>query len=75
MPNQHYVMTPEQIEELRQLDLPFCPSAFQYYVKGNFGKYKAYMKLAAFRVFGYDGSNDLEESMRDYWKMLGEYNI
>lgn len=69
MPNQHYVMTSEQIEELRQLDLPFCPSAFQY-VKGNFGKYKAYMKLASFRAFGYDGSDDLEEAVGEHWRNM-----
>lgn len=60
-------MTEEQIQELKELDLPYCPSAFQY-VKGNFGKYKAYMKLRAFRVFGFAGSEWLEEAQGENWR-------
>ena len=60
-------MTEEQIQELKELDLPYCPSAFQY-VKGNFRKYKAYIKLAAFRVFGFAGSEDLETGMGEHWR-------
>ena len=46
-----YVMTDEQMFELREEDLPYCPSAF-ISCKGNFKKYKAYIKLRAFRAFG-----------------------
>lgn len=67
MPDQCYVITLEQLEEIKRLDLPWCPSAFQY-AKGNFRKYKAYMKLPAFRVFGYGGSDDLEDRMGEIWR-------
>jgi hypothetical protein len=60
-------MTEEQIQELKNLDLPYCPSAFDY-VGGKFGKYKAYIKLAAFRVFGFARSAELETSMSKYWR-------
>lgn len=72
MSNQRYVMTLDQIKELQQLDLPLCPSAFQF-VKGNFRKYKAYMKLPAFRIFGYGGSDDLEDRMGDIWLKGDKY--
>ena len=67
MSDQHCVITLEQLEELKQLDLPWCPSAFKY-VEGNFKKYKAYMKLRTFRGFGYGGSDDLEDFMGEYWR-------
>ena len=67
MSDQRYVITLEQLEELKQLDLSWCPSAFQY-TKGNFRKYKTLMKLPAFRVFGYGGSDDLEDSMGEIWR-------
>lgn len=60
-------MTEEQIQELKELDLPYCPSAFNY-VGGNFRKYKAYMKLAAFRTFRFAGSADLEAGMGKHWR-------
>ena len=60
-------MTEEQIQELKSLNLPYCPSAFQY-LKGNFRKYKSYMKLAAFRAFGFAGSEDLEFGMGEHWR-------
>lgn len=67
MSDQHYLMTEEQIQELKDLDLPYCPSAFES-LKGNFPKYKGYMKLRAFRVFGFAGSEELEEAMKDNWR-------
>lgn len=60
-------MTEEQIQELKNLDLPYCPSAFNY-VKGKFGKYRAYMKLAPFRAFHFAGSEDLERAMGPHWR-------
>lgn len=77
MPNQHHLnnlrksclMTTEQLQELRELDLPYCPSAFLY-CKGNFPKYKGYIKLRAFRVFGWNGSADLELGMGETWRKM-----
>ena len=60
-------MTDEQIQELKELDLPYCPSAFDY-VDGKFGKYKAYINLLAFRVFRFAGSADLEARMGEIWR-------
>ena len=68
-----YVMTDEQMFELREEDLPYCPSAF-IYCKGNFKKYKAYIKLRAFRVFGWAGSADLELGMGPSWRKSYDYS-
>lgn len=64
-----YVMTDEQMFELREENLPYCPSAF-IHCEGNFKKYKAIMKLRAFRAFGWDGSADLELGMGKIWREM-----
>lgn len=77
MSNQHHLnpllesclMSFEQLSELKEENLPYCPSAFLY-CKGNFKKYKAYIKLRAFRAFGWDGSADLELGMGETWRKL-----
>lgn len=68
-----YVMTNEQMSELREEDLPYCPSAFIYY-EGNFKKYKAVIKLPAFRAFGWAGSADLELGMGKTWREMYDYS-
>ena len=60
-------MTEEQIQELKELDLPYCPSSFEY-VGGHFKKYKAYMSLLSFRSLGFDGSANLEADLGDFWR-------
>ena len=67
MSDQHYLMTEEQVLELMELDLPFCPTAFQY-CKGRFGLYKNYMRLASFRAFGFKDGALLEADMKKNWK-------
>ena len=77
MPGQHHLnslresclMSREQLSELKEEDLPYCPSAFLY-GKGNFKRYKAYIKLRAFRVFGWNGSADLELGMGETWRKM-----
>lgn len=69
MPDQHYLITEEQLQELKDLDLPYAPSIFNYF-KGNFVKYKARMKLAAYRAFGWEGSQLLEEKQGETWRRL-----
>ena len=66
-------MTAEQMLELQEENLPYCPSAF-IYCKGNFKKYKAYIKLRAFRAFGWDGSADLELGMGEIWREMYDYS-
>lgn len=63
------LMSYKQLSELKEENLPYCPSAFLY-CKGNFKKYKAYIKLRAFRGFGWDGSADLELGMGETWRRL-----
>lgn len=77
MPGQHHLnslrenclMSREQLSELKEEDLPYCPSAFLY-CKGNFKRYKGYIKLRAFRVFGWNGSVDLELGMGETWRKM-----
>ena len=47
--------------------MPMAEAAFNY-VKGKFGKYKAYMKLASFRAFHFAVSEDLERAMGPLWR-------
>lgn len=67
MPDQHYLITDEQLQELKELDLPYAPSIFNYF-KGNFAKYKANMRLAAYKAFGWEGSQLLEELQGEVWR-------
>jgi len=77
VPGQHHLnslresclMSREQLSELKEEDLPYCPSAFLY-CEGNFKRYKAYIKLRAFRVFGWNGSADLELGMGETWRKM-----
>lgn len=66
MSDQHYLMTEEQIQELKTLDLPYCPSVFQQY-RGNFKKYCAYMRLHDLRPYGWEDSEDLELSFQRFY--------
>ena len=69
MSDQHYLITEEQLQELKKLDLPYAPSIFDYF-KGNFIKYKARMRLPAYRAFGWEGSQLLEEIQGETWRRL-----
>ena len=66
MPDQHYLMTEEQIQELKTLDLPYCPSVFQHY-QGNFKRYCAYMRLHDLRQYRWDDSEYLEKYFQDFY--------
>ena len=48
-----------QIAYLKQNDIPYSPSLFQY-TKGNFKKYCAILKLAAYRKMGWEDSEQIE---------------
>lgn len=65
-------MTEEQIAMLKAMDLPYCPSAF-IYCKENFNKYLGYIKLRAFRVFGWEGSALLEANQSENWLKMAKY--
>lgn len=65
-------MTEEQVQELKDLDLPCCPSLFQF-CEGNFAKYKGQAKLLAFRSFGFDGSEMLEQRMGSNWLKMAKW--
>lgn len=59
-------MTEEQIQELKILDLPYCPSVFQRY-HGHFKKYCAYMRLHDLRQYGWADSEHLEASFQKFY--------
>lgn len=66
MSDQHYLMTEEQIQELKTLDLPYCPSVFQHY-RGHFKKYCAYMRLHDLRSYGWNDSEQLEKYFQNFY--------
>ena len=66
MSDQHYLMTEEQIQELKTLDLPYCPSVFQHY-QGHFKKYCAYMRLHDNRNYHFADSEYLEEFFQNFY--------
>ena len=59
-------MTEEQIQELKTLDLPYCPFVFQHY-HGHFKKYCAYMRLPDFRSYGWNDSEHLEAFFQKFY--------
>ena len=59
-------MTEEQIQELKALDLPYCPSVFHHY-RGHFKKYCAYMCLHDLRQYGWNDSEHLEEFFQNFY--------
>ena len=61
-------MTEEQKEYLQVYDIPYCPSAFEYHCKRNFKKYIGYMGLYQFKLYGWAGSQALEEAMGEFWR-------
>lgn len=67
MSNQHYLITEEQLQELKELDLPYAPSIFDYF-QGNFAKYKGHMRMAAYRAFGWEGGPLLEKLQGEIWR-------
>lgn len=66
MSDQHYLMTEEQIQELKILDLPYCPSVFQHY-RGHFKQYCAYMRLHDLRQYGWSDSESLEAYFQKFY--------
>lgn len=66
MPDQHYLMTEEQIQELKERDLPYCPSVFNYY-QGQFKRYCAYMRLHDLKPYGWADSEQLEEFFQKFY--------
>lgn len=66
MSNQYYLMTEEQIQELKNLDLPYCPSVFQHY-QGHFKKYCAYMRLPDNRNYHFADSEELEKFFQRFY--------
>ena len=66
MSDQHYLMTEEQIQELKTLDLPYCPSVFEHY-RGHFKKYCAYMRLHDLRDYHFADSEQLEKYFQEFY--------
>lgn len=66
MLNQHYEMTEEQIQELKNLDLPYCPSVFSNY-QGHFKQYCAYMRLHDLRSYKWADSEQLEKYFQEFY--------
>lgn len=66
MSDQHYLMTEEQIQELKALDLPYCPSVFNHY-QGHFKKYCAYMRLRDLRSYKWADSEWLEKYFQGFY--------
>ena len=54
-------MTEEQIQFLKDNNIPYSPSLF-ISKDSNFRKYCAYLRLAAFRCFGWEDSEYVEET-------------
>jgi hypothetical protein len=52
-------MNDKQITYLKKNDIPYSPSLFQY-AKGNFKKYCAILKLAAYRKMKWEDSEKIE---------------
>ena len=59
-------MTEEQLAKLKEMDIPYCPSAFRYNYF-IFGRYINYMRLASFRDFKWKDSEYLEQTMGRNW--------
>lgn len=66
------MITFEQLEQLKEMDIPYCPSAFNY-LEENFRKYIKYMRLPAYRPFKWEDSQELEELEGEIWKKLIKY--
>lgn len=59
-------MTEEQIQELKNQNLPYCPSVFNYY-RGQFKKYCAYMRLPGLKMYAWEDSESLEKSFQNFY--------
>lgn len=68
MSDQHYLMTEEQIQFLKDNDIPYCPTAFRVICQNKFRKYLKYMQLCAYRNFGWEDSELLEETFSNSFK-------
>lgn len=66
MSDQHYLMTEEQIQELKELDLPYCPSVFDHY-HGRFKQYCSYMRLHDNRNYHFSDSEWLEKAFQKFY--------
>lgn len=66
MSNQYYLMTEEQIQELKNQNLPYCPSVFNHY-HGQFKRYCAYMRLHDLRPYGWEDSESLEKFFQNFY--------
>lgn len=62
-------MTNEQIQYLKDNDIPYSPSLFKY-CKYSFPRYLGHMKLTAYRVFGWKDSDFIEEGAREWVERL-----
>lgn len=58
-------MTEEQIQYLKDNDIPYVPSLFKY-CNYNFRKYLAILKLCAYRAFKWEDSEFLEEGAKEW---------
>lgn len=62
-------MTQEQIQYLKDNDIPYSPSIFKY-CKNSFAKYLGYMKLAAYRPFKWADSEFVEVGAKNWVERL-----
>jgi hypothetical protein len=58
-------LTEEQIQYLKDNNIAYSPSIFKY-CKCSFPKYLGIMRLAAYRVFGWEDSAFVEEGAKDW---------
>jgi hypothetical protein len=66
MSQQRYIMTDKQIQELKELDIPYCPSVFNHY-HGNFKRYCGYMRLHDNRDYRFSDSEWLEKWFQKFY--------
>lgn len=69
MSNRDYLMTEVEKKYLEDNDIPYVPSVYEHY-EGNFKKYLAYFRLAAYRNFGWKDSNHIQMMLNKVFRRI-----
>ena len=67
MSDRNYLMTEIEKKYLKDNDIPYVPSVYEHY-NGNFKKYLAYFRLAAYRNFTWTDSNELQMNLNKVFR-------